>query len=176
VTIHIILRNCFNCYLGFNELLPLFIDSIPGASGWIALVLPTITVMIFGEIIPQSFCTRYGLAVGARLSMYSVLSRWCSRLNISNDIVWLVKGLQILFFPIAWPFAWVLNKVLGEELGNIYNHRELKTMIEMHSHKKYGELSDVETTILKGVLDFRYYMREYRSGVNSLCRLTCVIQ
>eukprot|EP00026_Physarum_polycephalum_P007462 Phypoly_transcript_07522.p1 GENE.Phypoly_transcript_07522~~Phypoly_transcript_07522.p1 ORF type:complete len:526 (+),score=71.48 Phypoly_transcript_07522:47-1624(+) len=119
----------------FNELLPLFIDSIHGVSSAVALILPTLTVMIFGEIIPQSFCTRYGLAVGARC-------------------VWIVRFLQLIFLPIAFPMAWLLDKVLGEELGNIYSHHQLKGLIELHSHKRHGALTDVETTLLKGALDF----------------------
>lgn len=119
----------------FNELLPLFIDSVPGISQFVALFLPTITVMLFGEIIPQSFCTRYGLAVGAHC-------------------VWIVRFLQLFFSPIAWPLAWILDRVLGEELGTVYSHHQLKGLIDIHSHKRHGELTDVETTILKGALDF----------------------
>lgn len=119
----------------FNELLPLFIDSIHGISQFVALFLPTITVMLFGEIIPQSFCTRYGLAVGARC-------------------IWIVRFLELIFAPVAYPLAWILDKVLGEELGTVYSHHQLKGLIDIHSHKRHGELTDVETTILKGALDF----------------------
>eukprot|EP01113_Clastostelium_recurvatum_P026788 TRINITY_DN3217_c0_g1_i3.p1 TRINITY_DN3217_c0_g1~~TRINITY_DN3217_c0_g1_i3.p1 ORF type:complete len:589 (-),score=139.79 TRINITY_DN3217_c0_g1_i3:12-1778(-) len=119
----------------FNEALPLIIDRMPGAPPVVAFLLPTITVMIFGEIIPQSFCTRYGLSVGAKL-------------------IWLVKILRLIFLPVAYPMAWLLDRILGEELGNIYTHRELAGLIDLHSQKKYGDLTEVETTILKGTLAF----------------------
>jgi hypothetical protein len=52
-------------------------------------------------------------------------------------VVWIVRFLQLVFFPIAYPMAWLLDKVLGEELGNIYSHHQLKGLIELHSHKRY---------------------------------------
>lgn len=112
------------------------IDNINGVSSVVALILPTLTVMIFGEIIPQSFCTRYGLSVGARCGMLQNKLILDVKINI-YVVVWLVRLLELIFLPIAFPMAWVLDKVLGEELGNIYSHKQLKGLIELHSHKRY---------------------------------------
>jgi CBS domain containing-hemolysin-like protein len=53
-------------------------------------------VLIFGEIIPQSICTRYGLQVGA----YSA---------------YFVRVLMVLCAVIAWPISKLLDWVLGPE-------------------------------------------------------------
>lgn len=47
-----------------NEALPILLDrSVRG--GWLAILVSTVLIVIFGEIIPQSVCAKYGLAVGA---------------------------------------------------------------------------------------------------------------
>lgn len=47
-----------------NETLPIVLDQdIKG--GWFAVLISTILIVIFGEIIPQSICAKHGLAVGA---------------------------------------------------------------------------------------------------------------
>lgn len=47
-----------------NETLPIILDhSVKG--GWIAVLASTILIVIFGEVIPQSMCAKYGLAIGA---------------------------------------------------------------------------------------------------------------
>eukprot|EP00741_Cyanophora_paradoxa_P000771 tig00000058_g743.t1 len=120
-----------------NEVLPLLLESIPGGNGAIAFVASTVSIMFFGEIIPQSICSRHGLAVGAHLA-------------------WFVKFLRLIFFPLAFPIAWTLDKILGQELGTVYSKDELKGLIEVHSRNKYGVLSEDETTILKGALDFSH--------------------
>jgi CBS domain containing-hemolysin-like protein len=48
-----------------NETLPIVFDSVLGG-GWPAVVLSTALIVIFGEIIPQAVCVRYGLPIGAR--------------------------------------------------------------------------------------------------------------
>jgi metal transporter CNNM len=50
-----------------NETLPIVFDSVLGG-GWPAVVLSTALIVIFGEIIPQAACVRYGLPIGAKCS------------------------------------------------------------------------------------------------------------
>jgi len=47
-----------------NEALPIVLDGETNG-GWIAVFLSTGLVVVFGEIIPQSVCAKYGLAIGA---------------------------------------------------------------------------------------------------------------
>jgi metal transporter CNNM len=47
-----------------NETLPIVLDQ-DVRGGWFAVLASTMLIVIFGEIIPQSVCAKYGLAVGA---------------------------------------------------------------------------------------------------------------
>ena len=97
------------------------------------------SVVIFGEIIPQSICVRYGLCIGA----------WMAPL---------VLGLMYLLSPVAWPTAKLLDWLLGEDRGNIYKKAGLKTLVTLH--KTLGtsaneRLNEDEVTIISAVLDLK---------------------
>ena len=79
-------------------------------------VVSTGFILIFGEIIPQSVCARYGLAAGAK----------------TVDIIRLII---MLLFPVAWPLSKILDRVLGEELGTIYSRHELKELFSMQAKR-----------------------------------------
>ena len=63
-------------------------------SGLVGFFASTILIVIFGEIVPQSICSRYGLCIGA----YTI---------------WLVYILIFIFYVIAKPIAIVLDWILG---------------------------------------------------------------
>jgi metal transporter CNNM len=50
-----------------NETLPVFLDQ-EMMGGWIAVAVSTGLIVIFGEIIPQSICAKWGLSIGAKSS------------------------------------------------------------------------------------------------------------
>jgi metal transporter CNNM len=81
-------------------------------SGLMGLVVSTAIIVIFGEIIPQAVCSRYALIVGAHTT-------------------WLVWFFVALTFPISFPISAILDKVLGEEVGNILSKSQMKRMFEM---------------------------------------------
>jgi metal transporter CNNM len=114
-----------------NESLPIFLDSAIGG-GVAAILISTTAILIFGEVIPQSVCSRYGLSIGAAASPF-------------------VLVLMYLFSPIAWPTAKVLDWVLGEEGGNTYSKPELRTFLQFHRTAEHA-LRDDEISILNGVL------------------------
>jgi metal transporter CNNM len=62
-----LLQTTNNSNVIVNETLPIVFDSVLGG-GWPAIVLSTALIVIFGEIIPQAACVRYGLPIGARCS------------------------------------------------------------------------------------------------------------
>ena len=83
-----------------TETLPIILDDLFGG-GWKAIVISTVLVVVFGEIIPQAVCSVHALKIGYYTS-------------------WLVRGLMILMYPIAGPFALLLTWALGNTEGVIY--------------------------------------------------------
>ncbi|KAH6677294.1 hypothetical protein B0J14DRAFT_615527 [Halenospora varia] len=121
-----------------NETLPIVLDRSLGG-GWTAVVISTALIVIFGEVIPQSVCVRYGLAIGAAFSP-------------------IVLGLMYLMSPIAWPTAKLLDYLLGADHGTIYKKAGLKTLVSLHMSlgKTPGEkLTQDEVTIITAVLDLK---------------------
>lgn len=114
-----------------NESLPIFLDGAIGG-GIAAVVISTTMIVIFGEVIPQSVCARYGLQIGAAC-------------------VPLVKAMMWIFAPIAVPIAYLLDLALGSHEDNTYKKAELKSFLQFHRQGN-EPLRDDEITILNGVL------------------------
>lgn len=119
--------------VGVNSALAIFLGSI--ASGFAAGLMATGLIVIFGEIIPQATFARYALKIGAKTA-------------------WLVKIFTFILLPICWPIAWVLDKVLGEEMQTIYSKKELMKIIEEHEGTKESDIDADEERIIKGALSF----------------------
>ncbi|RKP20259.1 DUF21-domain-containing protein, partial [Rozella allomycis CSF55] len=119
-----------------NETLPIVIDSLFG-NGWQAVLVSSALIVIFGEILPQAVCSRYGLYIGAKMA-------------------WFVKGLIWILFIISYPISKVLDFMLGENHGVIYRRSELKELVSILGDKAHGSsLMTDEVNIIKGVLDLR---------------------
>ncbi|CAN8073990.1 unnamed protein product [Agarophyton chilense] len=117
-----------------TEFLPLVLDAlVPG--GVFSLIVSVVSIMLFGEIIPQAICSRHPLIIGSYM-------------------IGFVRFLRTVLYPVSFPIAWVLDAFLGEELGTIYNRDELKGLIDVHASN--AVLTRDETTILKGALEFSF--------------------
>jgi metal transporter CNNM len=120
-----------------NESLPVVLDRTLGG-GVAAVVGSTVLIVIFGEIVPQSICVRYGLPIGGYMSKPVLL-------------------LMYLMSPVAYPTAKLLDWILGEDHGTVYKKSGLKTLVTLH--KSLGELSERlnqdEVTIITAVLDLK---------------------
>ncbi|KAI9159845.1 hypothetical protein LWI28_002433 [Acer negundo] len=116
------------------EALPIFVDALLPA--WGAILISVTLILAFGEIIPQAVCSRYGLSVGAKLSV-------------------LVRLIVIVVFPISYPISKLLDLLLGKRHSALLRRAELKTLVDMHGNEagKGGELTHDETTIITGALD-----------------------
>ena len=120
-----------------NETLPIVLDRSLGG-GWPAVLGSTVLIVIFGEIIPQSVCVRYGLPIGS----------WMTPLVV---VLMYVLGL------VAWPVAKLLDFLLGKDHGTTYKRAGLKTLVTLHkSMGEVGEqLNEDEVTIIGAVLELK---------------------
>lgn len=121
-----------------NETLPIVLDRSLGG-GWPAVVSSTVLIVIFGEVVPQSICVRYGLPIGAWMSPVVLALMW-------------------IMCPVAWPTAKLLDYLLGEDHGTTYKKAGLKTLVTLH--KTLGSspeerLNQDEVTIISAVLDLK---------------------
>ncbi|CAK9439126.1 uncharacterized protein LODBEIA_P33500 [Lodderomyces beijingensis] len=118
-----------------NESLPIVLDRCLGG-GWPAVVASTVSIVIFGEIIPQSICVRYGLQVGALFAPF-------------------VLVLMYIMYPVAYPCAMLLDHILGEDHGTVYKKSGLKTLVTLHKTMGVERLNQDEVTIISAVLDLK---------------------
>lgn len=114
-----------------NEALPIFLSDFGGTA---AVLVSTMLIVIFGEVLPQSICARYGLSIGAACAPF----------------VWI---LMIVLAPVAWPTAKLLDWLLGEDHGTTYKKAELKTFVSLHQQLGTENLNEDEVTIIRAVLD-----------------------
>lgn len=116
-----------------NALLAIFLADISG--GVTGSLITTFGIVIFGEIIPQSICSRHGLAVGYYTRH-------------------LVLFFMVITAIISWPIAKMLDWILGKEIGSVYNREQLRSLVEIHSSDQHGGLNKDEVAILTGALGF----------------------
>lgn len=118
------------------EALPIFLDKL--VPTWLAIILSVTFVLFFGEVIPQAFCTKNALAIGATM-------------------VPVVKALMCLELPVTWPIAKLLDIILGHDTKHyLFKRADLATLIEFHSTHKGGDLQEVdEVRVMKGALRLR---------------------
>ncbi|KAJ6633528.1 Unextended protein, partial [Pseudolycoriella hygida] len=115
-----------------NSTFTIILDSM--SSGLIAVMSSTILIVLFGEITPQAICSRHGLAVGA-------------------NTIFITKVVMALTSPIAYPVSKVLDFILGEEIGAVYNRERLKELVRVT--KDVNDLDKDEVNIISGALELR---------------------
>ncbi|XP_012436485.1 DUF21 domain-containing protein At2g14520 isoform X1 [Gossypium raimondii] len=131
---HLLLCTLLLCNAAAMEALPIFLDSL--VTAWGAILISVTLILLFGEIIPQSVCSRYGLAIGARVAPFVQVLVW-------------------VCFPIAYPISKLLDLLLGHGHVALFRRAELKTLVNLHGNEagKGGELTHNETTIIAGALE-----------------------
>ncbi|MBI4919516.1 HlyC/CorC family transporter [archaeon] len=123
-----------------NSALAIFLGSL--VIGPIAVILSTFLIVLFGEIVPQAVFAKYAL-------------------KFSSNLIWLVKIFIYLLYPLTYPVAFALDKILGGELPSVYSKKELRLFLEQQYkfHEQYNKLpkpaiDQEEYEILKGGLIF----------------------
>ena len=82
-------------------------------SGLVGLAVSTFIIVIIGEIIPQSICNRYGLAIGSAFIPFMYF-------------------FVVVFFIVAYPISLLLNIILGEEEHGLYSKVKMKKLFDMY--------------------------------------------
>ena len=110
------------------------------SSGWIGLATSSLLIVSCGEILPQSLCVKHGLKIG-------------------SSLVPVVRFVTMLLFPLTWPISKVLDLLLGEDMGNVYNIQKLKRLIAIHAEnpeaQQVSELTPQDKKFLMGALEYR---------------------
>ncbi len=115
-----------------NTLLGILMADI--TSGTVGFLSSTALIVVFGEIIPQATFSRYALQVGEKA-------------------VPIMKVIICIFYIIAKPLAFCLDKILGHEIGITYSKTELGKLLDMHVMA--GQLNPEEGDAMKGALQYR---------------------
>ncbi|XP_024371622.1 DUF21 domain-containing protein At4g14240 [Physcomitrium patens] len=131
---HQLLVTLLLCNAAAMEALPIFLDDM--FNEVVAVILSVTFVLAFGEVIPQAVCSRHGLAIGA-------------------DLIWLVKILMTISWPVSYPVGKILDYLLGHNESALFRRAQLKALVSIHGREagKGGELTHDETTIIQGALD-----------------------
>ncbi|KAG5480983.1 hypothetical protein LSCM1_06657 [Leishmania martiniquensis] len=102
------------------------VAAIVHGSELVNFILGTLVLLIFGEIIPMSFCNNQNNALWAGAKSLPAL-------KISLFVLW----------PISKPLGLMLDWMVGHEAGQMYDRKELKKLISMHC-EKFSDKSGID--------------------------------
>ncbi|XP_015674212.1 metal transporter CNNM4-like [Protobothrops mucrosquamatus] len=116
-----------------NSSLTILLDTVIGENMW-SIVISTIAIVLFGEILPQAICSRHGLAIGA-------------------NTIFITRLVMVITFPASYPISKILDYLLGKEMGTVYSREKLMEMIRLT--QPYNDLLKEELNIIEGALELR---------------------
>lgn len=118
-----------------NAILSVYLGSL--VSGVVAGAVATTLIFLFGEIIPQAAFSRHAEWVGFRFAP-------------------IMRGIIILLYPFTWPIAFVLDRILGEEMPTKYSKREIMEIVSELEEIGDGQIDADEERIVHGALQFSH--------------------
>jgi len=121
--------------VGVNTALSIYLGSV--VSGVVAGFTATALIFLFGEIIPQAVISRHALWFGSRLAP-------------------LVRVITIILFPITYPIAYMLDKLLGREIPNLYTKSDLMQIVSDLEDSEHSDIDADEERIIHGALQFSH--------------------
>jgi metal transporter CNNM len=131
---------------GCMEMLPLLLDRLLNPLA--AILISVSAILIFGEVVPQAVCKKYGLQIGASLA-------------------WLVHIMLFITWPVSYPIGKLLDWSLGGSHGKAFFRRaELKEFVTLHGEapEEEGATESVLTTeecqVIHGALDMAHKTAE----------------
>ena len=113
-----------------NVLLALLSGSVMGAVA--AFLFSTVVITLLAEILPQAFFSRHALRMASLMAP-------------------VIRGYQLLLWPVARPTAWVLDRWLGPEAIPFLRERDLHQLIRLHMESTETEIDRVEG---RGAMNF----------------------
>ena len=132
-----------------NTILSVYLGSF--ISGPIASLLATGLIFLFGEIGPQALFSRHALAFGSKLAP-------------------ITRFLLFIAYPVAFPVAYTLDKLLGHAVPTMYSHTELMQIVSEHENSEHSEIDADEERIVHGALQFSH--RQVREVMTSIEQVT----
>jgi len=101
--------------------------------GWVAGLLSTLLIVIFGEILPQALFAKNPLA-------------W------SSAFAPLLKAMTVITFVVSKPLQLLLDELFPHERARLQSRHELGLLITEHLSDKSSELDEDEVEIMRGAL------------------------
>lgn len=102
-------------------------------NGWIAGIVTTILMVVFGEVLPQAIFVKKALTFCA----------WFAPL---------IHLVGIITYPISKPLALLLDRLIGEEGQHLHTRAELGMLIGEHKIGDESELDEDEVEIIQSAL------------------------
>lgn len=117
--------------VAINAIISVLLGEI--TNGFVAVLVSTIGITIFGEILPQATIGRYGMKFAPRFAP-------------------LVSLLMLGMKPFVEPFANFLDRKIGHELPANMSKEELTKVIKEHSNHEESEITPSERRIVEHAL------------------------
>ena len=116
------------------EALPIFLDRLLNPLS--AILISVTAILLFGEIIPQAVCNRYGLEIGSYMA-------------------WLVRLMMYVTSPVSWPISKLLDYLLGYK-NTIFRKNDIVALVKAHEEaedlEEGSRISKEEGRIVHGAL------------------------
>ena len=99
--------------------------------GFLAGIISTITITVFGEILPQSVCSKYSLPIGSYTRKFTYL------------FIYLTSAA-------SYPLSRLVDSILGDEIPTKYSRDSIKELI-----KNSKGIEEKQCTFINGILDLK---------------------
>jgi metal transporter CNNM len=106
---------------------------------YVAIFISTAAVVIFGEVLPQAYCTgAHKTAIGYYMSPF-------------------IRVMECILYPFVRPIVMLLDRFIEHDEGKlILTHDKIKSLLLLHNRKEYGYRHE-EIEMLQNCLDLRNF-------------------
>jgi metal transporter CNNM len=122
--------------------------------GWLAGLVSTLLIVVFGEVLPQALFAKNPLA-------------WSSRFAP------LLKAMTVITFIVSKPLQLLLDKLFPRQRAKLQSRHELGLLITEHLTNESSELDEDEVEIMRGALSLsEKRVRDIMTGIRNTYWLT----